>query len=253
MARSIAVAVVLAALAAVICAASSVSAITPSPSTVPAPSAKGAPAPPAAGGAAPKSAASGAAPKSAASGAAPKSAASGAAPKPAPPPTKAQLRAELKKLSAAITAKYPKYAKYSTQVNKAINIALNSKYNLTALQSATILLMSDAVADSLALRFKGKKISNDVAYNLTAVQIVATRLTLPLLQAVKKGQLLPTQLKGVSLVKMSKAGPSVVLGQQGLAKATWSTVMDPEMYVGPYFVAHGVDNPQFPVGTKLPA
>ncbi|CAI5494501.1 unnamed protein product [Closterium sp. Naga37s-1] len=226
MARSVAIAFVLAALAAVICAASSVSAVTPSPATVPAPSAKGASVPPAAGG---------------------------AAPKPAPPPTKAQLRAELKKLSAAITAKYPKYAKYSTQVNKGINVALNSKYNLTALQSATILLMSDAVADSLALRFKGKKLSNDVAYNLTAVQIVATRLTLPQLQAVKKGQLLPTQLNGVSLVKMSKAGPSVVLGQQGLAKATWSTVMDAEMYVGPYFVAHGVDNPQFPVGTKLPA
>ncbi|CAI5959075.1 unnamed protein product [Closterium sp. NIES-64] len=244
MARSVAIAVVLAALAAVICAASSVSAVTPAPAKVPAPSAKGAPVPPAAGGAAPKPAASGTAPKPAAGG---------AAPKPSPPPTKAQLRAELKKLSAAITAKYPKYAKYSTQVNKAINIALNSKYNLTALQSATILLLSDAVADSLALRFKGKKISNDAAYNLTAVQIVATRLTLPQLQAVKKGQLLPTQLNGVSLVKMSKAGPSVVLGQQGLAKATWSTVMDPEMYVGPYFVAHGVDNPQFPVGTKLPA
>ncbi|CAI7808184.1 unnamed protein product [Closterium sp. NIES-54] len=235
MARSVAIAVVLAALAAVICAASSVSAVTPAPATVPAPSAKGAPVPPAERGASPKPSAS------------------GTAPKPAPPPTKAQLRAELKKLSAAITAKYPKYAKYSTQVNKAINIALNSKYNLTALQSATILLMSDAVADSLALRFKGKTLSNDAAYNLTAVQIVATRLTLPQLQAVKKGQLLPTQLNGVSLVKMSKAGPSVVLGQQGLAKATWSTVMDPEMYVGPYFVAHGVDNPQFPVGTKLPA
>ncbi|CAI7895274.1 unnamed protein product, partial [Closterium sp. NIES-53] len=41
--------------------------------------------------------------------------------------------------------------------------------------------------------------------------------------------------------------------KRSLAKATWSTVMDPEMYVGPYFVAHGVDNPQFPVGTKLPA
>ncbi|CAI5503599.1 unnamed protein product [Closterium sp. Naga37s-1] len=235
MARSTAIAVVLAALAAVICAASSVSAVTPSPATVPAPSAKGVPVPPAVRGASPKPAAS------------------GTAPKPAPPPTKAQLRAELKKLSAAITAKYPKYAKYSTQVNKAINIALNSKYNLTALQSATILLMSDAVADRLALRFKGKTLSNDAAYNLTAVQIVATRLTLPQLQAVKKGQLLPTQLNGVSLVKTSKAGPSVVLGQQGLAKATWSTVMDPEMYVGPYFVAHGVDNPQFPVGTKLPA
>ncbi|CAI5471756.1 unnamed protein product [Closterium sp. Yama58-4] len=216
MARSVAFAVALAALA-VICAVSCVSAITP------APTGKGAPA-----------------------------TGTGAAPKPKPP-TKTQLRAELKKLSATITKKYPKYAKYSTQVNKAINVALNSKYNLTALQSATILLMNDVVADRLSLRFKGKKLSNDVAYNLTAVQIIAARLPLSDLQAIKKGQLLPTQLKGVNLVKMSPVGPRVVLGQQGLGRPTWSTVLDPQMYVGPYFVAHGVDNPQFPVGTKLPA
>ncbi|CAI5484884.1 unnamed protein product [Closterium sp. Yama58-4] len=220
MARSVAFAVALAALA-VICAVSSVSAITAAPGTVPAPTARGAPA-------------------ATGTGVAPK-------PKAGPPPTKTQLRAELKKLSATITAKYPKYSKYSTQVNKAINVALNSKYNLTALQSATILLMSDVVADRLSLRFKGKKLSNDAAYNLTAVQIIATRLQIADLQAIKKGQLLPTQLKGVNLVKMSPAGPKVMLGQQGLAKPTWSTVLDPQMYVGPYFVAHGVDNPQFPL------
>ncbi|CAI7774137.1 unnamed protein product [Closterium sp. NIES-53] len=221
MARSVAFAVALAALA-VICAVSCVSAITPV--TTPAPTGKGAPA-----------------------------TGTGVAPKTKPLATKTQLRAELKKLTTTITQKYPKYSKYSAQVNKAINVALSSKYNLTALQSCTILLMSDVVADRLSLRFKGKKISNDAAYNLTAVQIIATRLQLPDLQAIKKGQLLPTQLKGVNLVKMSAAGPKVVLGQQGLLKPTWSTVIDPQMYVGPYIVAHGVDNPQFPVGTKLPA
>ncbi|CAI5500512.1 unnamed protein product [Closterium sp. Naga37s-1] len=92
----------------------------------------------------------------------------------AAPPTKTQLRAELKKLSATITKKYPKYAKYSAQVNKVINVALNSKYDFSALKNSTLLLMNDAVADALAKRFKGKKISTDTAYNLTAVQIIAT-------------------------------------------------------------------------------
>ncbi|CAI5535417.1 unnamed protein product [Closterium sp. Naga37s-1] len=169
------------------------------------------------------------------------------------PPSKSQLRAELKKLTARITKKYPKYAKYSAQVNKVINVALNSKYDFTALKNATLLLMSDAVADALAKRFKGKKISTATAYNLTAVQIIATKYTQTQLQAIKKGQLLPTQLKGLSLVKMSPKGPNIMLGQVGMARPTWSTVVEPQMYVGPYFIAHGVNNPQFPKGTKLPA
>ncbi|GJP29402.1 hypothetical protein CLOM_g16670 [Closterium sp. NIES-68] len=225
MARSITFAVALASLA-VICLSSVIVdgavAITTAPTTTPAPTARATPA-------------------------------TSPTAKATPPPTRTQLRAELKKLSATITKKYPKYSKYSTQVNKAINVALNSKYDLTALKNCTILLMSDVVADKLSLRFKGKKLSSDTAYNLTAVQIIATRYTLPQLQAIKKGTLLPTQLKGVSIVKMSPVGPTVAFGQQGLAKPTWSTVLDPQMYVGPYFVAHGVDNPQFPKGTQLPA
>ncbi|CAI5461636.1 unnamed protein product [Closterium sp. Yama58-4] len=171
----------------------------------------------------------------------------------AAPPTKTQLRAELKKLTATITKKYPKYAKYSAQVNRAINVALNSRYNFTALKNSTLLLMSDAVADALAKRFKGKKISTETAYNLTAVQIIATKYTQTQLQAIRKGQLLPTQLKGLNLVKMSPKGPNIMLGQVGFPRATWSTVVEPQMYVGPYFIAHGVDKPQFPKGTKLPA
>ncbi|CAI5952788.1 unnamed protein product [Closterium sp. NIES-64] len=132
----------------------------------------------------------------------------------AAPPTKTQLRAELKKLSATITKKYPKYAKYSAQVNKVINVALNSKYDFSALKNSTLLLMNDAVADALAKRFKGKKISTDTAYNLTAVQIIATRFTQTQLQAITRGQLLRTQLKGLSLVKMSPKGPNIMLGQR---------------------------------------
>ncbi|GJP46383.1 hypothetical protein CLOM_g5677 [Closterium sp. NIES-68] len=171
----------------------------------------------------------------------------------AAPPSKTQLKAELKKLTATITKKYPKYSKYSAQINKVINVALNSKYDLSALKNCTMLLMSDAVADKLAARFKGKKISPDTAYNLTAIQIIATRYSQTQLQAMRRGLQLPTQLKKMSLVKMSPVGAKISFGQQGMARGTWSTVVEPQMYVGPYFIAHGVDQPQFPKGTKLPA
>ncbi|GJP59157.1 hypothetical protein CLOP_g9002 [Closterium sp. NIES-67] len=55
-------------------------------------------------------------------------------------PTKAQIKAELRNMANNITKNYPQYAKYAKDINKYIGLALNSKYDFTALSDATLLL-----------------------------------------------------------------------------------------------------------------
>ncbi|CAI5966710.1 unnamed protein product [Closterium sp. NIES-64] len=110
-------------------------------------------------------------------------------------PTKAQIKAELQKMANAITKKFPQYAKYAKDINKYIGLALNSKYDFTALSDATLLLPSDTEAEALAKKVPVNKANIPRIYNITAYHIIRKKYTVPALKVLKKSQPIGTQLK----------------------------------------------------------
>ncbi|CAI5477391.1 unnamed protein product [Closterium sp. Yama58-4] len=170
-----------------------------------------------------------------------------------PKPTKAQLKAELKKMATTITKRYPQYAKYAKDINKYIGLALNSKYDFSALADATILLPNNTEAQALAKKIPAKNSNIPIIYNITAYHIIARKLTVPNMRAFKKGQPLRTQLKQ-PLYKSSLQNANAVSFAIGpkAPVAAWTTIKIPRIYAGPYFIAHGVDKILIPAGTRLP-
>eukprot|EP00475_Leptophrys_vorax_P045758 TRINITY_DN961_c0_g1_i1.p1 TRINITY_DN961_c0_g1~~TRINITY_DN961_c0_g1_i1.p1 ORF type:complete len:198 (-),score=21.02 TRINITY_DN961_c0_g1_i1:434-1027(-) len=170
----------------------------------------------------------------------------------AAPPTKAQLKVELQYMANNITKTYPQYAKYAKQINKYIGLALNSKYNLTALRDATILIPSNTEAEALSKKVPANSANIPKIYNITAYHIIAKKYTIPQLRAMKARLPLPTQLTKQPIVKMSPANAkSVQFGKPASVAATWTTVQIFRMYAGPYFIAHGVDKIVIPPNTKV--
>ncbi|CAI5526354.1 unnamed protein product [Closterium sp. Naga37s-1] len=144
-------------------------------------------------------------------------------------PTKAQIKAELQNMANAITKKYPQYAKYAKDINKYIGLALNSKYDFTALSDATLLLPSDTEAQALAKKY-----------------------TVPALTALKKSQPLGTQLKQAMYKVSVQNGNTVSFAKAPNAPpAAWTTIQIVRLYAGPYFIAHGVDKVLIPPNTKV--
>ncbi|CAI5463099.1 unnamed protein product [Closterium sp. Yama58-4] len=170
-----------------------------------------------------------------------------------PNPTKAQLKAELNKMATTITKRYPQYAKYAKDINKYIGLALNSKYDFSALADATILLPSNTEAEALTKKLPVKKANIPTIYNITAYHIIAKKYTVPNFKAFKQAQPLRTQLKQ-ALYKISAKGANVVSFARGpkAPAATWTTIKITRIYSGPYFIAHGVDKVVIPFGTRLP-
>ncbi|GJP45228.1 hypothetical protein CLOM_g4645 [Closterium sp. NIES-68] len=168
-------------------------------------------------------------------------------------PTKAQLKAELNKMASTITKRYPQYAKYAKDISKYIGLALNSKYDFSALADATILLPSNTEAEALAKKLPVKSSNIPTIYNITAYHIIAKKLTVPNFKAFKKGQPLRTQLKQ-ALYKISAQNANTVSFAKGprAPPATWATIKIMRIYAGPYFIAHAVDRVLIPTGTRMP-
>ncbi|GJP45193.1 hypothetical protein CLOM_g10400 [Closterium sp. NIES-68] len=173
--------------------------------------------------------------------------------KPKAKPTKAQLKAELQKMAATITKRYPQYAKYAKDMNRYIGLALNSKYDFSALADATILLPSNTEAEALAKKIPAKSSNIPVIYNITAYHIIRKKLTVPPLKALKKSQPLGTQLRQ-ALYKVTPQNGNTVSFAKGpyAPPATWTTIKIARLYAGPYFIAHGVDKVLIPNYTKMP-
>ncbi|CAI5477396.1 unnamed protein product [Closterium sp. Yama58-4] len=173
--------------------------------------------------------------------------------KPKAKPTKAQIKAELNNMATNITARYPQYAKYAKDINKYIGLALNSKYDFSALADATILLPSDTEAQALAKKIPVTSSNIPIIYNITAYHILLRKQTVPQLSALKKSQPLATQLKQAIYKVSPQNGNNVSFAQGPNAPATvWTTIQIARLYAGPYFIAHGVDKILIPAGTTVP-
>ncbi|CAI5929432.1 unnamed protein product [Closterium sp. NIES-65] len=172
---------------------------------------------------------------------------------PPPKPTKAQIKAELNNLATNITKRYPQYAKYAKDINRYIGLALNSKYDFSALADATILLPSDPEAQALAKKLPAKSSNLPTIYNITAYHIIRRKLTVPPLKSLKKSQPLATQLKQ-AIYKVSPQNGNAVSFARGpnAPAAAWTTIKIARLYAGPYFIAHGVDKILIPAGTTMP-
>ncbi|CAI5522090.1 unnamed protein product [Closterium sp. Naga37s-1] len=167
-------------------------------------------------------------------------------------PTKAQIKAELQNMANAITKKYPQYSKYAKDINKYIGLALNSKYDFTALSDATLLLPSDTEAQALAKKVPANNANIPKIYNITAYHIIRKKYTVPALTALKKSQPLGTQLKQAMYKVSVQNGNTVSLAKAPNAPpAAWTTIKIVRLYAGPYFIAHGVDKVLIPPNTKV--
>ncbi|CAI5964527.1 unnamed protein product [Closterium sp. NIES-65] len=167
-------------------------------------------------------------------------------------PTKAQLKAELGKLADSVAKKYPQYSSYTKTVKKYIGLALNSKYDLSALANATILIPTNTEAEALLKKLPFKAANIPKIYNITAFHILRIKRFLPQFKALKPGQAVGTQLKQ-ALYKMNPLnGARVSFGKARTAPAAaWTTILTPRIYTGPYFVAHGVNKILIPSGTRV--
>ncbi|GJP77158.1 hypothetical protein CLOP_g7587 [Closterium sp. NIES-67] len=168
------------------------------------------------------------------------------------PPTKAQLRAELQAMTKSIVKRYPQYSRYAQDASKYINLALNSRYDLSALRDASILIPNNAQAEALAKRIPAKSSSIPTVYNITAFHILRKRMTVPQLRQVKQRVAVGTQLRQ-PVFKMTAANSSAVSFAKGpyLKQAQWTTIRIPGLYVGRWFIAHGVDRVLIPTHTKI--
>ncbi|CAI5522673.1 unnamed protein product [Closterium sp. Naga37s-1] len=167
-------------------------------------------------------------------------------------PTKAQIKAELQKMANAITKKFPQYAKYAKDINKYIGLALNSKYDFTALSDATLLLPSDTEAEALAKKVPVNKANIPRIYNITAYHIIRKKYTVPALKVLKKSQPIGTQLKQAMYKVSQQNGNTVSFAKTPNAPpAAWTTIKIVRLYAGPYFIAHGVDKVLVPTNTKV--
>ncbi|CAI5509958.1 unnamed protein product [Closterium sp. Naga37s-1] len=167
-------------------------------------------------------------------------------------PTKAQIKAELQNMANAITQKFPQYAKYAKDINKYIGLALNSKYDFTALSDATLLLPSDTEAEALAKKVPVNKANIPRIYNITAYHIIRKKYTVPALKVLKKSQPLGTQLKQAMYKVSQQNGNTISFAKTPNAPpAAWTTIKIVRLYAGPYFIAHGVDKVLIPTNTKV--
>ncbi|GJP76350.1 hypothetical protein CLOP_g6808 [Closterium sp. NIES-67] len=167
-------------------------------------------------------------------------------------PTKAQIKAELRNMANNITKNYPQYAKYAKDINKYIGLALNSKYDFTALSDATLLLPSDTEVQALAKKVPATSSNIPKIYNITAYHIILKKYTVPALTVLKKSQPLGTQLKQAIYKVSVQNGNTVSFAKTPNAPpAEWTTIKIVRLYAGPYFIAHGVDKVLVPTNTKV--
>ncbi|CAI5532331.1 unnamed protein product [Closterium sp. Naga37s-1] len=87
-------------------------------------------------------------------------------------PTKAQMKAELGRLADSVAKKHPQYSSYTKTVKKYIGLALNSKYDLSALANATILIPTNTEAEALLKKLPFKAANIPKIYNITAFHIL---------------------------------------------------------------------------------
>eukprot|EP00475_Leptophrys_vorax_P013509 TRINITY_DN1987_c0_g1_i1.p1 TRINITY_DN1987_c0_g1~~TRINITY_DN1987_c0_g1_i1.p1 ORF type:complete len:208 (-),score=27.66 TRINITY_DN1987_c0_g1_i1:119-742(-) len=165
-------------------------------------------------------------------------------------PTKAQVKAEAMKAAEYIGKTYPEYANYTKYVKQYSGLIFNSKFNISCLANCTALLPSIAEIDPLVARVPRKASSLNKVYNVSAFHLIEGKMGIAALRALPAKKALATQLHK-ALVKFSaKNAQAVTFGRPGSASATWTKVILPKMYVGPYFVVHGVDKVLFPPGIK---
>ncbi|CAI5525425.1 unnamed protein product [Closterium sp. Naga37s-1] len=132
-----------------------------------------------------------------------------------PPPTKAQLRVELQSMAKSIVnttcLRYPTdllsalLPHTSPPSSSPTAPAVNSKYDLSALRDASILILNNVQADALAKRIPAKSRSVPTLYNITTFHILRRRMTLTQTRQVNLRTAMGTQLRQ-PLFKMTAMG-----------------------------------------------
>eukprot|EP00475_Leptophrys_vorax_P019387 TRINITY_DN2646_c0_g2_i3.p2 TRINITY_DN2646_c0_g2~~TRINITY_DN2646_c0_g2_i3.p2 ORF type:complete len:159 (-),score=12.36 TRINITY_DN2646_c0_g2_i3:237-713(-) len=155
-------------------------------------------------------------------------------------------------MAGNISKKYPAYAQYANDIRKYINLALSSKYDFSALRDASILIPSAKAAQDLNKKVPANSKNIPKLYNITAYQIISKKYSVPQLRSFVNGQRLGTQLRQPLFKIGAKGGKLVQFANRAAGAAKpWATLRLPGMYVGKYFVAHGVDLVTIPVGTRV--
>eukprot|EP00475_Leptophrys_vorax_P012255 TRINITY_DN1866_c0_g1_i2.p1 TRINITY_DN1866_c0_g1~~TRINITY_DN1866_c0_g1_i2.p1 ORF type:complete len:209 (+),score=24.97 TRINITY_DN1866_c0_g1_i2:157-783(+) len=163
-----------------------------------------------------------------------------------------EIKAELNNMMNNITKTHPKYVGDLKKAIQTISFALDSGYDYSGLLDATILLGTDAANVKMNQVIPAKRRNIPLLYNVTAYHIITRRLTYAKIKAMPPGPL-PTQLGNEQpIYKMTKAGSRKVSFGKGkkYPASTWTTIIDPTMYTGKFFITHGVDTMEIPEGTN---
>eukprot|EP00475_Leptophrys_vorax_P043975 TRINITY_DN8651_c0_g1_i2.p1 TRINITY_DN8651_c0_g1~~TRINITY_DN8651_c0_g1_i2.p1 ORF type:complete len:197 (-),score=24.82 TRINITY_DN8651_c0_g1_i2:518-1108(-) len=164
-----------------------------------------------------------------------------------PAPTTAQIKAEVMNAARNITAKFPDYSKFATMMKQAVSL---KGYNISALGDATVLAPNNAAIDALLKKVPVTQANLPKAYNITAYHVLLKRQPVSTLKAAPV-KAFATMLKQGNWKQTAANAATVAFGPKGAAAASWATVKSNGIYVGPYFVVHGVNNYLVPPGTKV--
>ncbi|CAI5956641.1 unnamed protein product [Closterium sp. NIES-64] len=103
-------------------------------------------------------------------------------------PTKEQLKAELGKLAESVAKKRPRYSNFTSTVNNFFGLAMNSKYDLSALDNATILIPINTDSEALFEKLPFKRSNFPKFYQIAAFHILRIKRYMPQLKVLKPGE-----------------------------------------------------------------
>ncbi|CAI5985159.1 unnamed protein product [Closterium sp. NIES-65] len=103
-------------------------------------------------------------------------------------PTKEQLKAELGKLAESVAKKRPRYSNFTSTVNNFFGLAMNSKYDLSALANATILIPINTDSEALFEKLPFKRSNFPKFYQIAAFHILRIKRYMPQLKVLKPGE-----------------------------------------------------------------
>eukprot|EP00475_Leptophrys_vorax_P026427 TRINITY_DN37282_c0_g1_i2.p1 TRINITY_DN37282_c0_g1~~TRINITY_DN37282_c0_g1_i2.p1 ORF type:complete len:207 (+),score=20.04 TRINITY_DN37282_c0_g1_i2:122-742(+) len=162
-------------------------------------------------------------------------------------PTDAQIKAEVQNAARNITAKFPSYSKFAAVMKQSVNL---KGYNVSALRDATILAPNNDAMTALMQKIPMTQANLPKAYNITAFHVITKKYALPALKAAP-AKAFPTMLRQPNWKQTGANAATVSFGVKNAPAANQTTVQTAAIYVGPYFIIHGVDRYLVPAGTVV--
>eukprot|EP00475_Leptophrys_vorax_P040896 TRINITY_DN76661_c0_g1_i1.p1 TRINITY_DN76661_c0_g1~~TRINITY_DN76661_c0_g1_i1.p1 ORF type:complete len:191 (-),score=10.55 TRINITY_DN76661_c0_g1_i1:76-648(-) len=162
-------------------------------------------------------------------------------------PTKDQIKAEVKKMADQINKKYPNYSRFANLIKQATSLS----YDMSDLKDATILCPDNAAMGRLNEKVPVSAGNLNKMVNITRYLVIIRKYTVAKLRQFRAGQIFATMQKK-PLWKQTAANATLIsFGVKGTGAKMWATIKTPNLYWGPYFLAHGVNNYLVPPQTKI--